>query len=541
MEKKLVCPNCGEPFEIDEKGYAAIAKQVRDKEFKEELTRQQTSLEAEKRTALELAKSQTAEAYEKQLAAKEAEILKLKAQSEQAGKQQELAVAKAEAALKEQMQEKIRRQQDELAELKAQTEQAGKEQELAVAQAEAVLKEQLQGKIQRQQDELAELRAQTELTKKQAELAEKQAAQQEKTLRESHNAQMKQQRESYDMQLKQQQESYGMQLKQQQASMTELKERYEAQLKQQEQSMKERYEAERQLEEKAVRERYEIQLRDKDEMIEYYRDLKAKQSTKMVGETLEQHCEVSFNQVRAIGFQNAYFEKDNEVSRSGSKGDYIFRDYDENGLEYISIMFEMKNENETTATKHKNADFLKELDKDRREKGCEYAVLVTLLEADNDYYNTGIVDMSHKYPKMYVIRPQFFIQIITILRNAAMNSLQYKRELEALRNQNLDITHFEEKLLDFKDKFGRNYTLASDRFQKAIDEIDKTIDHLQKVKDNLLASENNLRLANNKLDDLTIKKLTWKNPTMQEKFAEARTAGLLEKEQEKSEAGQDAE
>ena len=424
MEKKLVCPNCGEPFEIDEKGYAAIARQVRDKEFKEELARQQESLEAEKRTALELAKSQTAESYEKQLAAKETEILKLKAQGEQAEKEQELAVARAEAALKEQLQEQIRRQQVEL----------------------------------------TELRAQTELAKKQAEL-----------------------------------------------------------------------------EEKAVKERYEIQLRDKEEMIAYYRDLKAKQSTKMVGETLEQHCEVSFNQVRAIGFQNAYFEKDNEVSRSGSKGDYIFRDYDENGLEYISIMFEMKNENETTATKHKNVDFLKELDKDRREKGCEYAVLVTLLEADSDYYNTGIVDMSHKYPKMYVIRPQFFIQLITILRNAAMNSLEYKRKLEALQNQNLDITHFEEKLVEFKDKFGRNYALASDRFQKAIAEIDKTMEHLQKVKDNLVASENNLRLANNKLDDLTIKKLTWKNPTMQEKFAQARADRLLEKKQGEPETSQDAE
>ena len=501
MEKKLVCPNCGEPFEIDEKGYAAIAKQVRDREFKEELSRQQASFESEKKTALELAKAQTAENYEKQLAAREAEILKLKAQSEQAGKAQELAVTKAEAAIKEQLQEQI----------------------------------------QSQQKELTELKAQAELAKTQAELAGKQAAKQEQTLRESYDVRLKQQQENYGMQLKQQRESYavqleqqkenyGAQLKQQQDSMAELKARYEEQLKQQEQAMKERYEAEQKLQEQAVKERYEIQLKDKEEMIEYYRDLKAKQSTKMVGETLEQHCEVSFNQVRAIGFQNAYFEKDNEVSKSGSKGDYIFRDYDENGLEYISIMFEMKNENETTATKHKNADFLKELDKDRNEKGCEYAVLVTLLEADNDFYNTGIVDMSHKYPKMYVIRPQFFIQIITILRNAAMNSLQYKRELEAVRNQNLDITHFEEKLLDFKDKFGRNYTLASDRFQKAIDEIDKTIDHLQKVKDNLLASENNLRLANNKLDDLTIKKLTWKNPTMQEKFAEARAGRLSERE-----------
>ena len=496
MEKKLVCPNCGEPFEIDEKGYAAIAKQVRDKEFKEELSRQQASFESEKKTALELAKAQTAENYEKQLAAREAEILKLKAQSEQAGKEQELAVTKAEAAVKERLQEQL----------------------------------------QSQQKELTELKAQAELAKRQAELAGTQAAKQEKTLRESYDMQLKQQQDSM-AELK---ERYEEQLKQQD-SMAELKARSEEQLKQQEQSMKERYEAEQKLQEQAVKERYEIQLKDKEEMIEYYRDLKAKQSTKMVGETLEQHCEVSFNQVRAIGFQNAYFEKDNEVSKSGSKGDYIFRDYDENGLEYISIMFEMKNENETTATKHKNADFLKELDKDRKEKGCEYAVLVTLLEADNDFYNTGIVDMSHKYPKMYVIRPQFFIQIITILRNAAMNSLQYKRELEAVRNQNLDITRFEEKLLDFKDKFGRNYTLASDRFQKAIDEIDKTIDHLQKVKDNLLASENNLRLANNKLDDLTIKKLTWKNPTMQEKFAEARAAELLSKNPDQAGSGQDAE
>ncbi len=541
MEKRLICPNCGEPFEIDEKGYAAIAKQVRDKEFKAELTRQQASMETEKKTALELAKSQTAENYEKQLAKKQAEIQALIAQRAQEKKEQELAAAQAEAALKEEFLEQLNQKDQKITELQAQGEQNQKEQELAVAKAEAALKEQLQEKLNRQAKELADLHAQAELTKQQIQMDADQARNKEQTLRESYDMQLKQQKESYDAQLKQQKESYGVQLTQQQEnygaqlrqqkdSMEELKERYEAQLRQQEKSMKERYEAERQLEEKSVKERYEIQLKDKDELIEYYRDLKSKQSTKMVGETLEQHCEISFNQVRAIGFQNAYFEKDNEISKSGSKGDYIFRDYDENGLEYISIMFEMKNENETTATKHKNADFLKELDKDRKEKGCEYAVLVTLLEADNDYYNTGIVDMSHKYPKMYVIRPQFFIQMITILRNAAMNSLQYKRELEALQNQNLDITHFEEKLLDFKDKFGRNYTLASERFQKAIDEIDKTIDHLQKVKDNLLASENNLRLANNKLEDLTIKKLTWKNPTMQEEFAKAREAAKLEQQ-----------
>ena len=294
------------------------------------------------------------------------------------------------------------------------------------------------------------------------------------------------------------------------------------------------------LNEKSLQEQYEEKLKLKDEQIEYYKDFKARQSTKMIGESLEQHCLTQFNAIRMTAFPNAYFEKDNDA-KTGSKGDFIYRECGEDGTEFISIMFEMKNEADETATKHKNEDFFKELDKDRNEKGCEYAVLVTLLEADNDFYNTGIVDMSHKYPKMYVIRPQFFIQIITILRNAAMNSLQYKRELETMRNQNLDITRFEEKLLDFKDKFGRNYTLASDRFQKAIDEIDKTIDHLQKVKDHLLASENNLRLANNKLDDLTIKKLTWKNPTMQEKFAEARAAELLSKNPDQAGYGQDAE
>lgn len=273
--------------------------------------------------------------------------------------------------------------------------------------------------------------------------------------------------------------------------------------------------------------RYEGQLKDKDALVEYYRDLKARQSTKMIGETLEQHCEAAFNQVRAIGFQNAYFEKDNEVSASGSKGDFIFRDYDENGMEYVSIMMEMKNENETTASKHKNTDFLKELDKDRREKGCEYAVLVTMLEADNEFYNNGIVDMSHVYPKMYVIRPQFLIPFITIIRNAARSSIAYKRELEEQKAQNIDVTNFEAKLLDFKDKFSRNYTLASDRFSKAIDEIDKTIDHLQKVKDNLLSSENNLRLANNKLDDLTIKRLTRGNKTMQQMFADTQAQAVL--------------
>ncbi len=239
----------------------------------------------------------------------------------------------------------------------------------------------------------------------------------------------------------------------------------------------------------------------------------------MIGESLEQHCETEFNKLRATAFQRAYFEKDNDT-KTGSKGDFIYREFSESGVEFISIMFEMKNEMDTTATKHKNEDFFKELDKDRKEKKCEYAVLVTMLEADNEYYNSGIVDVSYKYPKMYVVRPQFFIPIITVLKNAALNSLQYRHELELVRNQNIDITHFEEDINDFKDKFSRNFRLASEKFRRAIDEIDKTIDHLQKTKEALLSSENNLRLANNKAEDLTIKRLTKGNPTMAAKFAE---------------------
>lgn len=268
------------------------------------------------------------------------------------------------------------------------------------------------------------------------------------------------------------------------------------------------------------KEKYESELKLKDEMIERYKDVKLKLSTKMIGETLEQHCEVEFNKLRATGFQNAYFEKDNDHSKTGSKGDYIYREKDESGTEIISIMFEMKNEQDVTATKHKNEDYFKELDKDRNEKKCEYAVLVTLLEADNELYNSGIVDVSYKYPKMYVVRPQFFVPMITLLRNAAMNSLKYKAELALVKNQNVDITNFEENMNAFKAGFNKNFELASSRFKTAIDEIDKTIDHLQKTKDALLSSENNLRLANNKAEELTIKKLTRGNPTMTAKFAE---------------------
>lgn len=267
------------------------------------------------------------------------------------------------------------------------------------------------------------------------------------------------------------------------------------------------------------KDREKILLEQKDEQIAYYKDLKTKMSTKMVGETLEQHCEIQFNQLRATAFRNAYFEKDNDA-RTGSKGDYIYRETDANGVEIISIMFEMKNEMDETATKHKNEDFYKELDKDRREKNCEYAVLVSMLESDSELFNAGIVDVSYKYDKMYVVRPQCFIPIITLLRNAAMNALSYKQELAVVRNQNIDISNFEENLMNFKDNFGRNYDIAHTHFDKAIDEIDKTIDHLQKVKRELQGSDNQLRIANNKVDDISIKKLTKDNPTMQAMFEE---------------------
>ena len=268
----------------------------------------------------------------------------------------------------------------------------------------------------------------------------------------------------------------------------------------------------------AAKTEYAVTLKAKDDQISYYKDLKTRMSTKMVGETLEQHCQTEFDKIRMTAFPNAYFEKDNDA-KSGSKGDFIFRECDENGTEIISIMFEMKNEMDETATKHKNEHFFDKLDKDRNEKKCEYAVLVSLLEADSELYNTGIVDVSYKYPKMYVIRPQFFIQMITLLRNAALNSLKYKQELAVVREQNIDITHFEEDLNEFKNRFSRNYNLASKRFTEAIEEIDKSIDHLNKIKDALLSSENNLRLANNKAEDITIKKLTKNNPTMAGMFA----------------------
>ncbi|SFI39596.1 hypothetical protein SAMN04487775_101102 [Treponema bryantii] len=423
--QEIKCPKCGEVFQIDEAGYAEIVKQVRTREFNDELQRQKSAMDNEKKMAVDLAVT-------KANSAKDDEIAKLKNQL--AAQSNELNNMKDKSA----------------AELK-----------IALSQKE---------------QEITQLRSAIEANKSKTELEIKTALQ-------DKDSQIK------DLQSKLQIEKSEAQLR-------------ETNLKQQ----------------------YDVQLKAKDETIAFYKDFKAKESTKQIGEDLEQFCLAEFNKNRAIGFQNAYFEKDNEVSSSsGSKGDFIFRDFsgdDEDKIEFISIMFEMKNQADTTATKKKNEDFFKELDKDRNEKKCEYAVLVSMLEEDNDYYNTGIVDVSYKYPKMYVIRPQFFIQIITILRNAALNSLEYKREIAQIRNQNIDITNFESDLNLFKDKFLNNVDLAMRQHSSAIDEIDKAIKTLQKIKDLFEKSDNNLRLANNKLEDLTIKKLTRNNPTMKKKFDE---------------------
>lgn len=377
---------------------------------------------------------------------------------------------------------------------------AEREKESAVKLAEANLKNALQVHLAKKDNEISELKARNERT-----LMEQLAR------KESEIAEMKSKIEKATIETK--------------LSVTEAVQKIEKERDELANHLKIK-ETEKQLLEKSLNEKFAAELRakediikSKDEEIAFRKDMKLKLSTKMVGETLEQHCETEFNKLRATAFQKAYFEKDND-SRSGSKGDFIFRETDESGNEIISIMFEMKNEGDETATKKKNEDFLKELDKDRTEKKCEFAVLVTLLESDSELYNSGIVDVSYKFPKMYVVRPQFFIPIITLLRNAAMTSLQYKAELALVRNQNIDITHFEEKMNTFKEGFARNYDLASRKFKEAIDEIDKTIHHLQKTKDALLSSENNLRLANNKAEDLTIKKLTHGNPTMKAKFEE---------------------
>lgn len=437
---EIKCPHCGEMFTIDEAGFAAILKQVRDAEFDKEVRRHEQLLTSEKQQAVQLAVAEALAKAQGDAAQKEARIAELEArlQAEQRERenQQRLAHAERERALADAVATKDAR----IAELEQRVEAQGRafeaEKKLAVEQARSAL--------ERERDALA------------AQVALKDAEKSQAT--------------------------------------------------------------------SALKEQLAIELKAKDDIIAYkegeierYKDMKARLSTKMVGESLEQHCETEFNKIRAAAFPRAYFEKDNDASE-GSKGDFIFRECDEEGNEIVSIMFEMKNESDDSSHRHKNEDFFKKLDADRRKKGCEYAVLVTLLEPESELYNQGIVDVSYRFEKMYAIRPQFFLPMISILRNAALNSMAYKAELAVVRNQNIDITNFEEQMETFKSGFARNYDLASRKFQTAIDEIDKTILHLQKTKDALVSSENNLRLANNKAQDLTIKRLTRNNPTMKAAF-----------------------
>ncbi len=457
---EIICPHCGKAFKIDEAGYADILKQVRDSEFEQQLHERLELAEQDKRSAVELAKSRVSSEFQKAAAAKDAEIQELKARLNAGEVERKLAVIEALSA--------VEKERDSLANELA---QARHDRHAASKLAEATLANELQKAAATKDAEIQGLKAKLDAI----EVAQKLAITEAVSAVEKERDELKS----------------GLQ----QAKL------------------------EKQLAEKSLKDKYETQIKDRDDAIERLRDMKARLSTKMVGESLEQHCETEFNRIRATAFPRAYFEKDNDA-RTGSKGDYIFRDSDETGTEIVSIMFEMKNESDETAAKKKNEDFLKELDKDRTDKGCEYAVLVSLLEPDSELYNSGIVDVSHRYPKMYVVRPQFFIPIITLLRNAAQNSLKYKTELALVKAQNIDITNFENELDVFKTGFARNYELASKKFKTAIEEIDKTIDHLQKTKDALLGSENNLRLANNKADDLTVKKLTKGNPTMAAKFAE---------------------
>ena len=461
---EIICPHCSKAFKIDEAGYADILKQVRDGDFEKQLHERLELAEREKQGAIALAEANVTNALQKTAAAKDTEIQALKAQLDAGEVARKLAVSEAL--------DTVSKERDQLAnELKTEQERAHNSSQAAAQLAEAKLALALQAEAAKKDAEIQALHAKLEATETARQLAVNEAV--------------------------------GVVARERDDLKNDLN----------------LIAVKNQLEEKAIKEQFALQLRDRDGEIARLRDMKARLSTKMVGETLEQHCEIEFNRIRAAAFQRAHFEKDNDA-RTGSKGDYIFRDSDESGAEIVSIMFEMKNESDETATKKRNEDFLKELDKDRTEKACEYAVLVSLLEPESELYNSGIVDVSHRYPKMYVVRPQFFVPLITLLRNAALNAMKYKSELALVRSQNVDITKFESQLDEFKTAFGRNWRLASEGFEEAIRRIDEAIKDLEKTKEALHKSANNLRLANDKADDLTIKKLTRGNPTMAAKFAE---------------------
>ena len=479
---EIKCPHCGTVFQVDESGFADIVKQVRDAEFNREIERREKLFVEQREQAVALAGEKVRGEARDEIASRDAEIAKL-TQNLAAIKRENDAASRAAQAEQIAALSKVTASKDaEIAELKSKLARLADERASDARVTEADHKRALADATASRDAKIAELTQRLEAQKTSFVTEKELAVTQARTQVE---------RERDDL-----------------AAQVKLKA------------------AEGEQKVSALREEMATKLRAKDELIAYkeeeiarYKEMKARLSTKMVGESLEQHCEIEFNKMRAAAFPKAYFEKDNDVV-DGTKGDFVFREADGEGNEVVSIMFEMKNESDDSTHKHRNEDFLKKLDSDRKKKNCEYAVLVTMLEPENELYNEGIVDMSYRYEKMYVIRPQFFIPIISILRNASLSALSYKAELAEVRNQNIDITHFEEQMEDFKTKFGRNYDLASRKFQTAIEEIDKTITHLQKTKDALLSSENNLRLANNKAQDLTIKRLTRNNPTMKTMFAE---------------------
>ena len=514
---EISCPHCGKAFKIDETGYADILKQVRDGDFERQLHERLELAERDKRNAVELAQTKAASESQKDVAAKDAQIQELKAKLDAEEVARKLAVAEALSA--------VERERDALANDLERAKQDGRN---AIELAQTKAASELQKDVAAKDAQIQELKAKLDA----GEVARKLALSEALCVVEKERDTL-----ANDLELAKQDKHNAVELAHTRAAseiqknvaakdaqIQELKAKLDAgeaahklaiaeavsaveKDRTRLQSDLEKADLEKQLAEQSLKDKYETQIKDRDDAIERLRDMKARLSTKMLGETLEQHCETEFNRIRATAFSRAYFEKDNDARR-GSKGDYIFRDSDEVGTEIVSIMFEMKNEDDRTATKKKNEDFLQELDKDRTEKGCEYAVLVSMLEPDSEFYNMGIADMSYRYPKMYVVRPQFFIPMITLLRNAAMKSLQYKSELALVKAQNIDVTNFENRLATFQTGFARNYELASTRFQTAIDEIDKSIEHLQKTKTALLGTVNNLRLANDKAQDVTIRKLT---------------------------------
>jgi hypothetical protein len=526
---EISCPHCGKAFKIDETGYADILKQVRDGDFERQLHERLELAEQDKRNAVELAETKAASESQKGAAAKDAEIQELKAKLDAEEVARKLAVTQALSAVEKErdtlaneleLARQDKRNAVELAQTKAASETqkdvAAKDAQIQELKAkldagEAVRKLAVSEAICDVEKERNTLATELELARQDKrnalELAQTKAAGETQKDVAAKDAQIQELKATLNA------GEAAQKLAISEAVSAVEKDRNKLQ------SDLEKAQLESQLAEKSLKDKYETQIKDRDEAIERLRDMKARLSTKMVGETLEQHCETEFNRLRATAFPRAYFEKDNDA-RKGSKGDYIFRDADDTGTEIVSIMFEMKNEDDRTATKKRNEDFLQELDKDRTEKGCEYAVLVSMLEPESEFYNTGIVDMSYRYPKMYVVRPQFFIPMISLLRNAAMKSLQFKSELAIVKAQNIDVSNFEDRLIAFQTGFARNYGLATKQFQTAIEQIDKSIDHLQKTKAALLGTDNNLRLANDKAEDVTIRKLTRGNPTMAAKFAE---------------------